>query len=102
MYKRQDKIDFVTGLYYFSESGSDFNLVEASSLPFIPTFPLESGGNIDNSSFAAFGEATFHLTDKFHLTGGLRYTSETKRYDPLAFAANHPTPNFVTREDLGL
>ena len=92
-----DKVDFVSGLYFFSEQGSDFNIVEASDLPFIPTFPLESGGDIDNSSFAAFGEATFHLTNKFHLTGGLRYTTETKRYDPLAFAVNHPTPDFVTR-----
>ncbi|MFS4482674.1 TonB-dependent receptor [Hyunsoonleella sp. 2307UL5-6] len=92
-----DKLDFVTGLYYFSETGSDFNMVEATSLPFIPTFPLEAGGDIDNSSFAAFAEGTFHVTDRFHFTGGLRYTTETKRYDPLAFAVNSPTPNFVTR-----
>jgi len=92
-----EKVDFVGGLYFFSESGTDFNLVEASSLPFIPTFPLESGGDIDNSSFAAFGELTFHVTDKFHLTGGLRFTNETKRYDPLAFAVNAPVQDFVSR-----
>ena len=71
--------------------------MEASALPFIPTFPLLSGGDIDNSSFAVFGEATFNLTDKLHLTGGLRYTTETKRFDPNSFAVNHPTPRFITQ-----
>ena len=91
-----DKVNFVSGIYLFNETGTDLANVEASSLPFIPTFPLLSGGEIDNSSFAIFGEATFNLTDKLHLTGGLRFTSETKRFDPNSFAVNHPTPRFIT------
>ena len=92
-----DKVNFVSGLYFFNETGTDLANVEASALPFIPTFPLLSGGDIDNSSFAVFGEATFNLTDKLHLTGGLRYTTETKRFDPNSFAVNHPTPRFITQ-----
>ena len=91
-----DAIDFVTGLYFFNETGNDLANVEASALPFIPTFPLLSGGEIDNSSFALFGEATFNLTDRLHLTGGLRFTTETKRFDPNSFAVNSPTPRFIT------
>ena len=91
-----DKIDFVSGLYFFKETGDDLATVEAGALPFIPTFPLLSGGEIDNSSFAVFGEATFNVTEKFHLTGGLRFTSETKRFNPNSFAVNHPTPRLVT------
>lgn len=92
-----DQVDFVSGLYYFNETGSDLANVEAAALPFIPTFPLLSGGEIDNSSFAIFGEATFHVTDRLHLTGGLRYTTETKRFDPNSFAVNSPTPRFITQ-----
>ena len=91
-----DKVNFVSGLYFFNETGTDLANVEASSLPFIPTFPLLSGGEIDNTSFAVFGEATFDLTDKLHLTGGVRFTSETKMFDPNSFAVNHPTPRFIT------
>ena len=91
-----DAVDFVTGLYFFNETGSALANVEASALPFIPTFPLLSGGEIDNSSFALFGEATFNLTERFHLTGGLRFTTETKRFNPNSFAENHPTPRFIT------
>ncbi len=91
-----DKIDFVSGLYFFKETGDDLATVEAGALPFIPTFPLLSGGEIDNSSFAVFGEATFNVTEKLHLTGGLRFTSETKRFNPNSFAVNHPTPRLVT------
>ena len=91
-----DKINFVSGVYFFNETGTDLANVEASALPFIPTFPLLSGGEIDNSSFAVFGEATYNLTDKLHLTGGLRYTTETKRFNPNSFAVNHPTPRFIT------
>ena len=91
-----DAVDFVTGLYFFNETGTDLANVEASALPFIPTFPLLSGGDIDNSSFALFGEATVNLTDRLHLTGGLRFTSETKRFNPNSFAVNSPTPRFIT------
>ena len=92
-----DKVNFVSGLYFFNETGNDLANVEVNDLPFIPTFPLLSGGEIDNSSFAIFGEATFNLTSKLHLTGGLRFTSETKRFDPNSFAVNHPTPRFITQ-----
>ena len=91
-----DKVDFVSGLYFFNETGSDLALVEASALSFIPTFPLLSGGEIDNSSFALYGEATFNLSDRLHVTGGLRFTSETKKFNPNSFAENHPTPRFIT------
>lgn len=91
-----EKVDFVSGLYFFNETGTDLANVEASDLPFIPTFPLLSGGDIDNTSFAVFGEATLNITDKLHLTGGLRFTSETKSFNPNSFAVNHPTPRFIT------
>src|SRR6202008_5047146 len=51
-----------------------------------PAFPsnLLNGYTTDghtrfhSESYAAFGEATWRLTDRFNVTGGLRYTWETK------------------------
>ena len=41
-----------------------------------------SGGKIDNDSYAAFLQATFKVTDRLSVTPGIRYTDETKRFDP--------------------
>lgn len=92
-----DNLDLVGGVFYFNETGTDVANVQAGSLPFIPTFPLLSGGDVDNSSFAAYLESTLHIGERLHLTGGLRYTSDTKRYNPLAFAINADPQNFVSR-----
>ena len=82
-----DKIDFATGLYYFNEDA--FNQVDAradilSEPGIVPVFPFDIGGTVDNSNFAVFGEATYNITEKLHLTGGLRFSDETKRFDPFA------------------
>ena len=81
-----DQLDFIAGAYFFKEEG--FNAVIASAdATGIPVFPFDIGGSTDNTSFALFGEATFHVKEKLHLTGGLRYTTETKGYDPFAINA---------------
>jgi iron complex outermembrane receptor protein len=50
-------------------------------------------------SYAAFGQLDYKFSDKLKLTGGLRYTSERKRYayngfdlDPFGTSVNLPTP----------
>lgn len=72
-------IDWIVGLYYFRERGSNVNLVD-----FAPV-SLQSGGSVDNDSSAAFGQATWHATDKLSVTAGLRYTKENKRFRPDQF-----------------
>ncbi len=37
---------------------------------------LQSGGTTHTDAYAAYGQATFNITDKLHLTGGLRYSYE--------------------------
>ena len=81
-----DKVDFVAGAYYFQENA--FNAVVASAdATGIPVFPFDIGGTTDNQSLAVFGELTLHVGENFHLTGGLRFTDETKAYDPFAINA---------------
>jgi iron complex outermembrane recepter protein len=70
------RVNVVGGAYYFTEDAEDFAFV--TLVP--PTAPLFVGGEIDNENYAFFGELTYHLTDRLHLTGGARYTNESKSY----------------------
>ncbi len=59
----------VTGLYYFEEHSDHRSPVGSN--------PKEHAKQ-DTRNYAAYGQVTWHLTDKVGLIGGLRYTSETK------------------------
>jgi len=71
------RLKFATGVYYFRETGSD---------PLIVAFPASFGllniseDKVRNSSYAAYGQATFSITDALSLTAGLRYTHDKKRF----------------------
>ena len=68
------RLNWLAGFYYFQLKGLDLNDVEFTSVR------LLSGSNVDDDSTAGFGQLTFNLTDKFSITGGLRYTHENKRF----------------------
>jgi len=74
----EGKLNWVAGAFYMKEKASDFDLVEAV----VPSFPRIIGGDNDNDNIAAFGEGTYDVTQKIHVTGGVRYTHETKRFNP--------------------
>lgn len=69
-----DRFDYVTGLYYFTDEGATDN----------PQFFFGGGARFDSrygfstDAWAAYGQLDWHLTDRLTLTGGLRYTSEEK------------------------
>ncbi len=45
-------------------------------------FPTaNSVSNVDITNFAFFGQATYHIADNLHLTGGLRYTNDDVGFD---------------------
>lgn len=92
---QSDQLKWVLGGYYFAE--------DVSARQF---FNQASNGTRINSeltteSFAFFGEATFSLTDRFRVTGGLRYTKDNKQqmteahvYPFVGFVPPGP-PNFI-------
>lgn len=84
-------IEYVGGLYYLKEEGTDSVLVPlAPSLGFIT-----NKADVDNESYAAYGQATYYLTPTWRITGGLRYTNDDKSYDPfqrILFGAAGPAP----------
>ena len=62
-----------------------------------------------NESYAGFGQATFSLTDWLRVTGGVRYTHETKRAQngtvtsvfafPAGFRRTYPSQGFAAFDD---
>ncbi|RKQ71960.1 iron complex outermembrane receptor protein [Litorimonas taeanensis] len=61
--------NFVIGGYYFSED---------MKLDSVFVFPHEM--HSETESFAGFGQVNFDVSDRLTLTGGIRYTDETKDY----------------------
>ncbi|MCY3815979.1 MAG: TonB-dependent receptor, partial [Gammaproteobacteria bacterium] len=68
-------LNWIAGLYYFTEDG--YNLQD--DLQFGNLDQRRSA--VETSSYALFGQATADLSERFSLTGGLRYTEEDKDYD---------------------
>ena len=83
------RANIVSGLYYFTEDADDFAFV--TLVP--PTSPLFVGGAIENENYAFFSELTYHLTDRLHLTGGARYTNESKSYVGTSLRGNGGPPS---------
>ena len=82
-----DKLDWVVGAYYLEEEVVNPEPVVFTTIEFV------SGGNTDNTSYAAFVQGTYNLTEKLDITGGIRYTRDEKDSLPLQpFTANY-TPN---------
>ena len=72
---RDDGLDWIAGLYYFTEDGdNDQDNDQFGALGHRLT-------QVETRSYAVFGQATKELADGLSLTGGLRYTEESKDYD---------------------
>lgn len=71
-----DRLKFTSGLFYLKEKGNEINPGNFGFANFI------AGGKTDNDSYAAYTQFTFEVTDRLSITPGIRYTNETKRYDP--------------------
>ena len=69
-----DRLKWILGFYYFNEDGVNNNAVDFVSLD------IESGGYFDNESKAGFAQATYDITEKLHLTAGIRYTKDNKEF----------------------
>jgi len=96
-----DNIDYMVGLFYYEQTtkrggdepfvflGADFvNLATQSGfLPVPAAIIAAAGDNLitdyqqDTETIAAFGQATWHIGERWHVTGGLRWTDEKKDSD---------------------
>jgi iron complex outermembrane receptor protein len=83
-------VDYVAGLYFFDETiaagavtqfgnaGAYFLLSPALPSVVLDGYTVTGSAQYDTKSAAAFGQATWHVTSKLNLTGGLRYTYDDK------------------------
>ena len=87
-----NRLKGVAGLYYLSESIRSDQIANDNDLFTLLAAPVTFSRFINDNqlthSYAAFGQLTYDLTDKLSLTGGLRYTYETKRYNRFTTTAS--------------
>jgi iron complex outermembrane receptor protein len=95
-----DQIDYQAGLFYYEQTtergdgspfvflGEDFiNIASQQGLPIpfpfvaAPGDTLSGKNKLETETVAAFGQATWHIGDRWHLKGGLRWTDEEKKAD---------------------
>lgn len=83
--------DWTVGLYYFdqnittkgvTEYGADASywLLPGTNSPasLLDGYTVFNTSSIDTTSYAAFGQVTWNISDRLRFTPGLRYTKETK------------------------
>jgi len=90
-----DKVDFVAGLFYWDvEYEQRWNVAELhytldqigaitgtpGGAGFTPDTLAYNGQNQETTSYAAFSQADWHITDQWTLTAGVRYTYEEKDF----------------------
>ena len=71
-----DRLNWVVGGYYSRENGIDGSTTIAVAA-INPTTNI-TRGEVTNTSWALFGQATYAITDRINITGGLRWTEEKK------------------------
>ena len=71
-----DKLDYVFGLYYFTEEGFVHDYVPFLGLLYV----YDLNNDVDTTSYAAFLHADYAFTDKFSVIFGGRYTHDDKDF----------------------
>lgn len=95
-----NRLSWTFGLYAFHEEGTKQSDIYRNVAPFsgIAMFTQE----IDTDAFAGFGEIRYRIFDRVSLTGGVRYTTEQKKFGVTGvatripdIAANGPVTPFI-------
>lgn len=78
-----DRLSVVTGLYYMRENITSHQEAFADDLLTGPggfTFLRTIDDDLQTTSWAAFANASYQLTDRLSISAGIRYTEEKKEY----------------------
>lgn len=73
--KRMGAFDYILGAYYFDESVDGNYTFAQQSLNAYQDYTSST------KSWALFGRVTAHVSDRFRLIGGLRYTEDDKKFN---------------------
>ena len=77
-----DKVDYVAGVYYFTEDNSQTTENVVLSFLGLNRYTFTT---LDTESYAAYGSFDFRLADTLTLTAGGRYTEDSKDFDIVAY-----------------
>jgi outer membrane receptor protein involved in Fe transport len=104
--KSGSRLEWLAGAYYGNERAateqysdaldSELNLIPALNPFFAQSYPSTY------SEFAAFGTSTYRISDRFDLTGGLRWLTNRQSVDAHVFANELPPPpagDYIARSD---
>ena len=70
------RLQWTAGAFFFDENQRTFLGTTGDRNPFFSG--VEFNQTTDTESFSFYGDATYNVTDKFRVTGGLRYTDDHK------------------------
>ena len=71
-----ERLDWLAGLFYFTEAGDQVINDKFGTFPLLPTtFDLKT------DSYAVFGQLSYPWNSKVSIVGGLRYTQDSKSMD---------------------
>jgi iron complex outermembrane receptor protein len=92
-----EKLNYVFGLYYLNERVKSHQEAYANdylrvSPTFAYTFTRFIDDDLNTNSYAAYGNISYAIAPKVRISGGLRYTHETKDYDRLTTIASNFAP----------
>jgi iron complex outermembrane receptor protein len=87
-----ESLKYVGGLYYFEEEGTDNVFVPV----FLPTPDLVAGfparinnfADVDNTSEAAYLQATWSFNETWSVTAGIRHTEDEKKFKYTQYISN--------------
>lgn len=80
IFSNQDqRFRWTAGVFYLNEDQDEFRWDTSDRQFFFNNLGGPDFFETDNVSFAVYGDATFDISDKFRLKGGLRYTDDEKR-----------------------
>src|SRR6202008_3800399 len=75
------RLSWIAGLYYFYENQDYADTIYNLQFSTPTATASHYFGNQKTNSYAVFGDATFKVTDKLELIGGVRYSDDDKRLD---------------------
>jgi iron complex outermembrane receptor protein len=92
-----EKLNYVFGLYYLNERVKSHQEAYANdylrvSPTFAYTFTRFIDDDLNTNSYAAYGNISYAIAPRMRISGGLRYTHETKDYDRLTTITSNFAP----------
>jgi iron complex outermembrane receptor protein len=86
-----DRLKFATGAFFYDLGGSESSRGYQFGNLLNGNYSL-TDARVKNQSWAVYGQATLAVTDTVNLTGGLRYTKETRKAADLGGGGSNAAP----------